>query len=87
MLLDFSMPRATGLDVLEALRDMGHGSVRVLMTGHHAEWILQRARALGAVGAMFKPIDPVLLCETLTDVPARSSTVVGGFGLGAAPEA
>jgi two-component system response regulator FixJ len=62
LLIDQHMPRITGLDLLQRLRDRGCKVTVGLMTGSPSPELTRRARDLGAVAVMEKPLrDDVLL--------------------------
>lgn len=65
LLLDVSMPRMSGLEVLTALADQGCGWPVVVMTGHGEADLGSRAIRLGARDFIEKPFDADLLLHCL----------------------
>ncbi len=64
---DINMPRMSGLEMVEKLRDDGKsGNVPILMlTTEGQAALMQRAKQAGAKGWMIKPFKPELLLATL----------------------
>jgi FixJ family two-component response regulator len=56
LLLDQHMPRVTGLDLLQRLRDTGRALPVALMTGSPSAQLLRRALELGASDVLEKPL-------------------------------
>jgi FixJ family two-component response regulator len=56
LLLDQHMPRMTGLDMLQRLRDRGWDLPVALMTGSPSEEVTRRARELGVEEVLEKPL-------------------------------
>jgi two-component system response regulator FixJ len=62
LLVDQNMPQLTGLELLRRLRERGSSLAVALMTGSPSAELALRARELGAVTVMEKPLhDDVLL--------------------------
>jgi FixJ family two-component response regulator len=57
LLLDLHMPQMSGFDVLEAMRTGQILVPVIVITGHDAPGMEERARMLGAVGYLKKPVD------------------------------
>jgi DNA-binding response OmpR family regulator len=55
VLLDLTLPKLDGWEVLDRLRAMGDAPPVVLFTGHHAA--TERALDAGAAAAILKPFD------------------------------
>lgn len=64
---DINMPRMSGLEMVEKLRDDGKsGNVPILMlTTEGQAALMQRAKQAGAKGWMIKPFKPEMLLATL----------------------
>ena len=56
LLLDMHMHELSGLDVLKALRDMGDLIPIIMLTGRSDSLLESRARLLGAIAVLDKPI-------------------------------
>ena len=70
VLLDISMPKKSGLEVLEWIRQQSHFQSLpvIILTSSSRQEDLQKARELGAEDYLIKPADPrklVLLVETI----------------------
>ena len=76
MVLDLTMPRLGGLDVLAAMRDEGLAAeTRVLVySAEDGEGHVRRALDLGADEFVIKPIDPFALVGMVGDVLATAGT-------------
>jgi len=55
LIIDQHMPRMTGLELAQALRDDGDGIPILLITGSPSPAIVQRAAQLGIVNVLEKP--------------------------------
>jgi hypothetical protein len=66
LVLDLTLPRLHGLDVLRRLRaDAGGARIpAVVLTGHTFPHDLEAARRCGADAVLTKPCDPEELCRT-----------------------
>ncbi len=74
VLLDVMMPGMDGPETLQALRelpDMGHVPV-IFMTARLQRSEIDEYRALGAVGVIPKPFDPMTLAEQIAEILARA---------------
>lgn len=73
ILLDVMMPRLDGPGVLAALRRMeGLGETPVIfMTARAQSGEVDRFRALGAIGVITKPFDPMTLADQVRDLLAE----------------
>jgi putative two-component system response regulator len=65
LIVDISMPRISGLDLLALARRVGSGCKVILMTGHVRSEHLVQALMLGAYDYIEKPFDMVELVETV----------------------
>jgi DNA-binding response OmpR family regulator len=63
MLLDLTLPRLDGWEVLERLRGVRGAPPVILFTGHHAA--IDRALSAGAAAAILKPFDVDDLLDTV----------------------
>lgn len=75
MLLDVMMPAMDGPGVLARLRQMeGVGKTPVIfMTARAQSDEIERLKALGAVGVVVKPFDPMTLARQLRDILAADA--------------
>lgn len=72
VLCDINMPVMDGLEFLEALGDLPGPVPPVLVITTESELgKIQRARALGALGWMLKPLDQALLLRTVHKLVER----------------
>ncbi|MDE8654018.1 response regulator [Novosphingobium album (ex Liu et al. 2023)] len=69
--LDFTMPRATGLDVLRAIREAGSDCLVIVMTNQTDPSIRERCLAAGADHFLLKSQDIGIVVEILRDHFAR----------------
>ena len=73
ILCDVNMPVMNGVEFLEALRGERPGAAPVLMVTTESEAdVVRRARELGAVGWMAKPIKLPMLVHTVQKIIERS---------------
>jgi two-component system chemotaxis response regulator CheY len=59
MLLDLFMPRRSGLEVLEALKDSSPETRVLIISSMDVELVVQQAISAGAVGFVGKPFHPL----------------------------
>jgi two-component system chemotaxis response regulator CheY len=70
---DVNMPRMSGIEFLERLRQEGQAVPVVMLTTEGQPELIQRAKALGAKGWIVKPFKPELLvaaAKKLSAVPS-----------------
>jgi CheY-like chemotaxis protein len=74
VLLDVMMPGMDGPETLRALRELpGMAQVPVIfMTARLQRSEIEEYRALGAVGVIPKPFDPMTLAEQISEILARA---------------
>jgi two-component system chemotaxis response regulator CheY len=65
---DVNMPRMSGIELLERLRDQGTAVPVVMLTTEGQPEIVRRARELGARGWIIKPFKPELLLSAVKKV-------------------
>lgn len=65
IITDLKMPKAGGLDLLQALQEMNQPPKAFVLSGHGAESNRVRATELGAIECLAKPIDPDVLIEKI----------------------
>ncbi|MEM7212596.1 MAG: response regulator [Pseudomonadota bacterium] len=65
IITDLKMPKAGGLDLLAALKDMNHRPLTFVLSGHGAQSNRVEAMNLGALECFSKPIDPDDLIEEI----------------------
>jgi DNA-binding NarL/FixJ family response regulator len=75
VLLDVRMPRRSGIDVLEALRDEGRLVPAILLTTFDDDEALARGLAAGAKGWLLKDVSFERLTEAVRTVAAGASLV------------
>lgn len=63
--LDLTMPEMDGYQVLEAVRDEGHKSIIIVISGDIQPTAKARVVQLGALDFIQKPVNPTSLAETL----------------------
>lgn len=68
LLLDVGMPGMDGIATLEQLRARGIGAPVVFFTSHVQPAELKRYRALGAMGTIAKPFDPLKVARRLREL-------------------
>lgn len=67
-IIDINMPIMTGLDLVKQLRHLGVSCKCILLTGHDEFKYAQQAVGLGVSEYILKPVDFVLLVESLQNV-------------------
>ena len=67
VLLDLTMPEMDGYEVLKAVRDEGHNSQIIVISGDVQEQAVQRVMALGALQFLQKPVDALDLRKAMRD--------------------
>ncbi len=81
VILDFNMPRLSGLDVLRALREEGlHAPTVVMFTSSEAEQDRQGALDLGAAAYVVKPVSFDAFSQALMDILHRYASAVHQSG-------
>lgn len=75
VLLDVRMPRRSGIEVLEALRDEGRSVPAILLTTFDDDEALARGLAAGAKGWLLKDVSFERLTEAVRTVAAGGSLV------------
>jgi two-component system response regulator FixJ len=79
-MIDFDMPGASGLDVLDAIKTASWPFVGIILTGHGNVGLAVKAMKAGALDFLEKPCEPALLLEVVErafekleaeDVPIR----------------
>ncbi|MES1973600.1 MAG: response regulator [Pseudomonadota bacterium] len=71
LMLDFHMPGATGLDVLEAIREDGDKFVSIILTGQGNVALAVQAMKTGALDFLEKPYEAEQLLETVDTAFSR----------------
>ena len=71
ILLDAMMPRMSGLDALQTLRENGSKTPILIVSAHREEETLSQAEGLGANACVPKPID-------FEDLLGRIASLTGG---------
>jgi FixJ family two-component response regulator len=71
VVLDLHMPDVSGFDVQSTLAEMGDGPPVVVITGHDAADVRQRAMDGGAAAYLRKPVDDEVLLAAVADAMAR----------------
>jgi two-component system chemotaxis response regulator CheY len=70
---DVNMPRMSGIEFLERLRQEGQAVPVVMLTTEGQPELIQRAKALGAKGWIVKPFKPELLVAAAKRLTAVAS--------------
>lgn len=70
---DVNMPRMSGIEFLERLRQDGQAVPVVMLTTEGQPELIQRAKALGAKGWIVKPFKPELLIAAAKKLTAPAS--------------
>ncbi len=70
---DVNMPRMSGIEFLERLRQDGQAVPVVMLTTEGQPELIQRAKALGAKGWIVKPFKPELLVAAAKKLTAAAS--------------
>jgi two-component system response regulator FixJ len=65
LVIDFQMPVMDGFELVEALRQRGHPTPVILITGEVTSRLRRRARAAGVRHVVEKPLLDSVLLETL----------------------
>jgi|SRR6185369_8439321 CheY-like chemotaxis protein len=65
LLMDYQMPRMTGLEVIRRLRAMGKETPVVLMSGHLSEPVVKETKGIPGVQLLPKPFTLASLREAL----------------------
>ena len=68
ILLDLMMPVLNGEEVLSLLKPLGTRQRILVVSGHTGETYRSRARDLGAVGYLQKPVTASSLCNTVVEL-------------------
>lgn len=68
ILLDLVMPGLHGEEVLRLLKPLGGRQRILVVSGHKGQAYRSRARDLGAVGYLEKPVSADNLCQTVKDI-------------------
>lgn len=63
VVLDYDMPGASGLDVLNAIKTFGWSFIGIILTGHGNVGLAVKAMKAGALDFLEKPCEPSLLFE------------------------
>jgi FixJ family two-component response regulator len=66
VLLDMTLPRVTGLEVQERLRDMGISLPVIAMSARDDSGVREAARALGVRFFLHKPVDDQALLDAIS---------------------
>jgi FixJ family two-component response regulator len=73
VLLDMTLPRVTGLEVQERLRDMGIALPVIAMSARDDSGVREAARALGVRFFLHKPVDDQALLDAISWVTGAAS--------------
>ncbi|MCZ6632871.1 MAG: response regulator [bacterium] len=68
ILLDLNMPGMHGEEVLRLMKPLGRGQRILVISGESRDRYQARARDLGAVGYLQKPVDAKILCGTVLEL-------------------
>ena len=73
LLLDISMPKMDGLELVQTLRKTDKETAVIILTAHSEQNTLLKAIPLGLSDYLLKPVDDVLLINTLKKMLSRLS--------------
>ena len=73
LIVDFQMPQMTGIELVEKLKQLNRSIPTILMTAYSTPAMLVRARDLGIVCCLNKPLDDDDLLEWI-----RNAIAMGG---------
>jgi len=65
---DYNLPDFTGIEIAKQLKDNGVDAKFILMTANMQQSVVDRAKELGFVGYIEKPITPEKVASTLEDM-------------------
>lgn len=68
LVTDFDMPKLTGLDIIDALRNEGIKLPSFLMSGHHEGIMASEAQSRGCIGFIKKPFKLSVLIDRIHQV-------------------
>jgi len=87
IITDWHMPKVSGLEMVQALRQMGHGHVRVgFVTTERTPALLEEAMSNGALFILHKPFEDAELVNVVSNAVKDLVTQSGGSMAPAAPE-
>lgn len=75
LLTDIKMPKFSGLEAIEKIREHDYEIPIIVMSAHHDEEFLYKASNLDVQGYVFKPIDVSLLKRILKKISNRHSKI------------
>ena len=69
LLIDYKLPRQSGLEVLKTVKSLHPEAIAIMITGltHESEFIEQESRRLGAVGFLHKPLQMDRVLQIVND--------------------
>jgi CheY-like chemotaxis protein len=73
ILLDLIMPRMTGLQLIDEIRELKISSKVLIITGVVEKVILQKAKARGSSDVLFKPFNSKELLQTVDRILGRKT--------------
>ncbi len=82
VLLDAMMPKLDGFQVCQRLKTSAatRDIPVIFLTASVQEWETQRGLALGAIGYLYKPFDPLQLRQQVLDLLAQAGRVPSSSG-------
>lgn len=66
--MDYNMPEKNGTDIAQSIMDAGHVTKFVLMTANMQQAVVDRAKGLGFIGFIEKPVTPDKVSQLLGDL-------------------
>ncbi len=66
--MDYNMPEKTGTEIAETILSTGIAAKFVLMTANMQQGVVDRAKALGFVGFVEKPVTPEKISKIFEDI-------------------
>lgn len=75
ILLDWKMPGMDGMETVKAMRAQGRVPITLMVTAYCADEFVQEARKADISAFLPKPVDPVILLDTIRDLFASHTQV------------
>lgn len=76
ILLDWKMPGMDGMETVKAMRAQGRVPITLMVTAYCADEFVQEAKKADISAFLPKPVDPVMLLDTIRDLFAAQTQVV-----------
>lgn len=66
--MDYNMPDKTGTEIAQSIIETGHPTKFILMTANMQQSVVDRAKALGFIAFIEKPVTPDKIAQVLGDI-------------------